>query len=178
MLTMSKGLTSEDFAALYSACHMDLLRYVLTLLPDRSQAEDVIQEIARLLWQKREEYDPSKPFFPWARGFARFEVLMVLRRRAVRGKYFSEQLVEQLAEERVAQEEQLSARREALNGCMQKLDEASRELLMLRYGREVSMQQLAKEQGKSPNALYLTLHRIRQTLTDCVNRTLRVEGWI
>src|SRR5687767_6669746 len=178
MLTMAKEMTSEDFGALYSSSHLDLLRYVLTLLPDRSQAEDVVQETARLLWQKRNEYDSAKPFLPWARGFARFEVLMVLRRQTVRGKYFSEQLVEQLAEDRVAHEEQLSAQREALAGCLQKLDEPSRELLMLRYGREVTVQQLAEQQGKSANALYLSLYRLRQTLSDCVNRTLRVEGWV
>ena len=175
---MSKELTSEDFGALYSACHLDLLRYVLTLLPDRSQAEDVVQDVARMLWQKRDEYDPAKPFWPWARGFARFEVLMVLRRQTIRGKYFSERLTEQLAEERVGNEEQLSAQREALGGCLQKLDEPSRELLLLRYGREKTVQELAEQQGKSANALYLSLHRIRQTLSDCVNRTLRIDGWI
>src|SRR5687768_8161143 len=178
MLTMPKELTSEDFGALYSGCHLDLLRYVLTLLPDRSQAEDVVQDVARLLWQKRAEYDPAKPFLPWARGFARFEVLMVLRRQSVRGKYFSEQLVEQLAEERVANEERLSSQREALAGCLEKLDASSRELLMLRYGREVTVQQLAEQQGKSANALYLALHRIRQTLSACVNRTLHIDGWV
>jgi len=176
MHVMPQEFSSEDFAARYSACHLNLLRYVLTLLPDRSQAEDVVQEVARLPWQKRHDYDPAKPFWPWARAFARFEVLLAIRRQNVRGKYFSEQLIEQLAEERVANEEQLSAQREALAGCLQKLDEPSRELLMLRYGREISVQELAQQQGKSANALYLSLHRLRQMLSDCVNRTLRMEG--
>jgi len=178
MLTMSKELSTDEFAARYSACHMDLLRFVLTLLPDRPQAEDVVQEVARLLWKKRHEYDPAKPFWPWARAFARYEVLVAIRHQNIRGKYFSQQLIEQLAEERIAQEQQLSAQREALAGCLQKLDESSRELLMSRYGREASVQKLAEEQGKSPNALYLALHRLRQTLSDCVNRTLRLEGWV
>lgn len=178
MPIVAKELSSEDFAALYSGCHLDLLRYVLTLLPDRHQAEDIVQEVARLLWQKRGQYDPSRPFVVWARGFAHFEVLKVLRRQSVRGKYFSETLVEQLAEERAAHEEQLSAQRDALAACLQKLDEPSRDLLDLRYGRASTIQELAHEQGKSPNALYLSLHRIRISLVDCVNRTLRIEGWI
>jgi RNA polymerase sigma-70 factor (ECF subfamily) len=175
MLAMSKQLSSEEFAVRYSACHLELLRYVLTLLPNRPLAEDVVQEVARLLWQKRHEYDPAKPFWPWARAFARYEVLIAIRRQNVRGKYFSEQLIEQLAEERVAHEEHLAAQREALAECLQKLDKPSRELLMSRYGREVTVQQLAQQQGKSANALYLALHRLRQTLSDCVNRTLRIE---
>ena len=176
MLTVPKELSSEDFAALYSGCHLDLLRYVLTLLPDRHQAEDVVQEVARLLWQKREQYDPARPFWAWVRGFAHLEVLKVLKRQAVRGKYFSTQLIEQLAEERAAQEEQLSAQREALTGCLMKLDLPSRELLRLRYDGQMTMQQVAQQQGKSANAHYLTIHRIRQKLLECVNRAVRVEA--
>ena len=174
---MPKQLSNEDFAALYSGCHLDLLRYVMTLLPDRHQAQDVVQEVARLLWQKREEYDPARSFWPWARGFAHFEVLKVLKREAVRGKYFSAELVEQLAEERAAQEDQLAAQREALTGCLLKLDAASRELLRLRYDGQTTVQQLAEQQGKSANALSLTIHRIRQKLVECVNRALRSEAW-
>lgn len=176
--TLTKEPTSEDFAALYSRYHLDLLRYVLTLLPDRHQAEDVVQEVARLLWQKREQYDPAKSFAAWARGFAYLEVLKVLRRQSVRGKYFSEQLVEQLAEERMANEDQLSLQREALSECLRKLDADSRDLLESRYTGEMTLQQVAEKQGKSANAVYLAMHRIRQKLLECVNRRLRLEGWI
>jgi RNA polymerase sigma-70 factor (ECF subfamily) len=178
MTLVANELSSEDFAALYSGCHLDLLRYVLTLLPDRDQAEDVVQEVARLLWQKREQYDRSRSFAAWARGFAYLEVLKVLRRQSIRGKYFSEQLVEQLAEERAAHEDQLSAQREVLAQCLQKLDKSSRELLESRYGGNMTLQQVAEQQGKSANALYLSIHRIRLKLLECVNRTLRLEGWV
>jgi RNA polymerase sigma-70 factor, ECF subfamily len=177
MVIVAKPLSSEDFAALYSGCHLDLLRYVLTLLPERSQAEDIVQDVARLLWQKREQYDSSRSFGAWARGFAHLEVLKFIRRQSIRGKYFSEQLVEQLAEERIIHENELSAQREALADCLRKLDAPSHELLMLRYGSELTLQQVAEQQGKSANALYLSIHRIRQKLLECVNRTLRLEGW-
>jgi RNA polymerase sigma-70 factor (ECF subfamily) len=174
---VEKELSSEDFAALYSACHLDLLRYVLTLLPERSQAEDVVQEVARLLWQKRERYDAARSFAGWARGFAYLEVLKALRRQSIRGKYFSEQLVEQLAAERVAHEDELSAQRDALADCLRKLDAPSHELMMLRYGSQMTIQQAAEQQGRSANALYLSIHRIRQKLLECVNHRLRIEGW-
>ena len=177
MLTVPKQISSEDFAALYSKYHLDLLRYVLTLLPDRHQAEDVVQETARLLWQKLEQYDPAQPFWPWARKFAYFEVLKVRKRDATRAKYFSDELVEQLAEERAAHEPRLSAQRDALTACLDKLDERSRQLLVQRYTQDSTLQQLAEQQAKSANAVYLMMHRIRQRLVECVNRTLGKEGW-
>jgi RNA polymerase sigma-70 factor, ECF subfamily len=177
MLTVPKAAATDDFAALYSKCHLDLLRYVLTLLPDRHLAEDVVQETARLLWHKFDQYDASQPFWPWARKFAYFEVLKVRKREAQRAHCFSDALIEQLSDERVTFAPELTAQREALAGCLEKLGEPARELLMNRYGRGVALQELAGQQGKTANALYLTMHRLRQQLLECVNRTLRREGW-
>ena len=156
---------------------MEMLRFVLTLLPDRHQAEDVVQETARLLWQKFDEYDPARPFWPWARKFAYLEVLKVRKREAIRVQYFSDELVEQLAEERTRLDADLTPQREALAACIEKLDEPARELLMHRYGGEVALHDLAGKVGKSANSLYLAMYRIRQKLIECVNRKLRLEGW-
>ncbi len=176
-MIVANRTSSDDFAVLYSKCHLELLRYVLTLLPNRHQAEDVVQETARLLWQKFGEYDSARPFWPWARRFAYLEVLKVRKREAVHAKYFSDALVEQLAVDRDAQEFGLTTQREALAACLEKLDEPARELLMNRYGGELALHELAEQQGKSANSLYLAMHRIRQKLIECVNRTLRMEGW-
>jgi len=167
----------DDFATLYAGCHLELLRYVFSLLPDRHLAEDVVQETARMLWRKFDSYDPARPFWPWARQFAHFEVLKFRKRMAPGFRCFSDELIERLAAERVENEDVLAAQRDALEGCMDKLDAEARLLLSSRYGREVSLQDLAQQQGKSVNALYLTLHRIRQRLMDCVNQTLQREGW-
>jgi len=176
-MPVSSPPSHDDFATLYSGCHLDLLRYVLTLLPDRHLAEDAVQETARMLWRKFDEYDRGRPFWPWARQFAHFEVLKVRKRLATRERCFSDELIERLAGERVEQEDSLAAQRDALAGCVEKLDAEARVLLTSRYGREISLQQLAQQQGKSANALYLTLHRIRLRLLECVNRTLQLEGW-
>jgi RNA polymerase sigma-70 factor, ECF subfamily len=171
------AISHESFAALYSAAHLPLLRFVLTLLPDRHLAEDVVQETARLLWRKFNDYDPERAFLPWARQFAHFEVLKARRRLATGDRYFSDDMIEQMAHECVEQEDQLERQREALAGCVEKLDAGSRALLASRYDRKESLQEIAEAQGKTPNALYLTLRRARQALLECVNRALHLEGW-
>jgi RNA polymerase sigma-70 factor (ECF subfamily) len=167
----------EDFAELYAGCHLELLRYVLALLPDRHLAEDVVQETARVLWRKFADYDRARPFWPWARGIAHFEVRKARSRLAVRKRWFSDEMIERLAEERTAQEETLSRQCEALAACVEKLDAESRELLESRYASGIALRQFAEQRGKSANALYLTMHRIRLRLVECVNRTLKLEGW-
>lgn len=173
---MSQSIQNDDFAALYSKHHLDLLRYTMSLVPDRAQAEDIVQETARRLWQKVDEYDATKPFWPWARQFAYFEVLKHRKKYAIRAKYFqNDELIETLAEERVGMEPELEAKRNALVHCMQKLDEKGRRLLTERFGRERALKDIAAEQGKSANAVYLIMHRLRKQLLDCVNRQLRLE---
>jgi RNA polymerase sigma-70 factor, ECF subfamily len=169
-------VSRDDFATLYSRCHLDLLRYVWALLADRHLAEDVVQDTARVLWRKFDEYDPARPFWPWARQFAHFEVLKARRRRAVDSRCFSDEGIERIASEHAAAEETLAERREALTRCIERLDGASRELLMSRYEAHGNVQRVAARIGKSANACSLMLHRIRQRLIECVDRTMQTEG--
>jgi len=165
-----------NFAELYSRCHLPLLRYVMTMLPHRATAEDIVQETAKNLWEKFDQYDPSQPFLPWARKFAYFETLNQRRKLAVRRKYFCSDLVETFADESQQVDPALDQQREALGECLAKLDGPSRELLLERYAKERSLTDVAASMGRSRNSLYVMMHRIRQKLADCVNRQIDSGG--
>jgi len=169
-------LPREEFAALYSQCHIDLLRYVMTLVPRRSEAEDIVQETAKALWIKAEDYNPNMPFWPWAKKFAYFEVLRHRKRHAVRSQYFAEALIETLADERDLEEPVLEEKRRVLRQCVEKLGQRARELVRQRYGCEQTLDEIARAQNRSANSLYMMLHRIRKQLVGCVNKTFREEG--
>jgi RNA polymerase sigma-70 factor, ECF subfamily len=167
---------TEAFATLYARHHVDLLRFVLTLVADRAQADDIVQETARVLWQKAAAYDPTRPFLPWARKFAYFEVLKFRRREGLKRRFFSDALVETLAEERASADEFLEARRQALNDCLAKLDGRDRQLLSDRYtAGHGGIAHIAAQRGATPNAISLALHRIRQRLLDCIEHSLKAS---
>jgi len=170
------SLPREEFGALYSQCHMDLLRYVMTLVPRRAEAEDIVQETAKALWIKADDYDPSLPFKPWAKKFAYFEVLRHRKRHATRSKYFTEAMIETLADERESEEPVLEEKRRVLKQCVEKLGARARELVRQRYGREQTLDEIARGQNRTANSLYLMLHRIRKQLATCVNKTVAEEG--
>jgi DNA-directed RNA polymerase specialized sigma24 family protein len=65
--------------------------------------------------------------------------------------------------------------REALDACLHKLPAAQRELVLTAYTKGTRMDDLATQRGQTPMALYKLLHRIRQALLDCVQRTLAQE---
>ena len=168
---------ADEFVVLYTRHEQQLFRFVATLVPLRSDAEDVAQETARVLWQKFGEYDPQRPFLPWACGVARFQVLNYLQRARTHRKHFSAALVEELAQQRVANDERLAAQQAALEACLKQLPADDRQLLQERYRDQATLVARAEQLGRSVNALYKRLGRIRGKITDCVYRRLAKEGW-
>jgi RNA polymerase sigma-70 factor (ECF subfamily) len=150
----------------------DLLRYILPLVGCLDDAQDVLQETATDLWRKFDQYDPRQPFLPWAKRFARNEVLMHHRKRR-RYTFLTEELIETLVERQSEYEPQAQRRRSALWDCLDKLPEADRLLLDQRYAAAgTTIRQLAAETGETANMLYEALARIRRQLLDCVDRAL------
>lgn len=147
----------------------DLLRFIVPLVGCFDDAQDVLQETAAALWKKFEEYDPQKPFLPWAKQFARNEILMHHRRRR-RYTFLSEPLIESLLAAQPRLETMREQRQKALDECLKKLPDADRTLVDRRYAdAESTLQELAEEMGQTANVLYKALGRIRRQLLECIN---------
>lgn len=150
----------------------DLLRYVLPLVGCMSDAQDVVQETATALWKKFDEYDPAQPFLPWAKQFARNEVLMHHRRKR-RYTFLTEELIDALTTAQSQRDELSQQRQMALQQCLAKLPAKDRELIECRYaGDSTTIQALAEQLGQTANVLYKSLGRIRRQLFDCIHRKL------
>ena len=65
-----------------TACQSALYAYVCSLLGTSAGAADVLHEANVVLWEKAAEYDPSRPFLPWAYRIAYFQVLAHRKRRS------------------------------------------------------------------------------------------------
>lgn len=164
-----------QFTSLFVKHERQLYGFIAAMLGQPAEAEDLLQETAKGLWNKFGDYDPSQPFLPWAKSFARYEVLNYLERQRTRRKYFSDEMVELLAEDWERVDAQHDARILALEFCVEGLPENSRRLLSDRYRDANSLQEVAARHGTTPNALYKTLQRVRKALRDCVNQRL-AEG--
>lgn len=163
---------SGEFVGLWIRHQNDLLRTIAPLVGSMNDAQDVLQETAIALWRKFSTYDQQRPFLPWARQFAKHEVLMFHRRRQ-RYTFLSESLIEALAERQNQQEAISEHRRRVLVGCMDRLRDSDQSLLRLRYAEPgTTIQQVAQATGQTANALYKALQRIRQQLLVCLERKL------
>jgi len=134
-----------------------------------------LQETNVVLWEKAHEYDPTRPFPPWAYQIAHLQVL-AYRKRCVRSRLvFDEKLVRQMAEEVLLRDENHGFRLEALAHCMNKLPMRRRELLDRRYRLGESVDEIAKRLRKAPNVVSASLYRLRKALLACIESRLATE---
>lgn len=167
-----------QFTRHFSENERAMQAFAFSLVPNRADVEDIMQEALAALWEKFADYDPERPFLPWANRFVYRQVQIHRRKHAIRQKYmFSEETLEQLAGD-----EPISAKREeamshALDQCLTKLSDSQRNLVNQRYLAKGSLQDLAKESGRNVDALYKSLERIRNRLYDCIHHRLAQEGF-
>jgi RNA polymerase sigma-70 factor, ECF subfamily len=165
----------QMFVDLYAANQRRLFGYIVTLVPNRSDAEEVFGQMALILWKKWEQFDPNRSFMSWACGIAHREILKYRAKPERRWEGLTEQAIAIVSEERSKLQPILDQRSEALIRCIERLKEWQRQLLETCYSSAMSITAVAQQLGKTPNAISSQLRRIRQTLHFCVDRTIQVE---
>lgn len=166
---------SDQFIQDLTASQNSLYGYILSLLPDRGAAQDVLQEVNLTAWQKRADFLAGTSFFAWASKIAYFHVLSHRRKLGRDRLVFGDDVLDYLAERQVEREEEVDRRGVALKGCLEKLPGEQRRLIEQRYATGGSVQRIADGAGKSVGAISQTLYRIRETLLRCVEQTLATE---
>jgi RNA polymerase sigma-70 factor (ECF subfamily) len=153
-----------------------LYGYIVTLVPQRSDAEEIFQETSLRLWEKWEEFDESRDLFPWACGIAHNVLRNYLRKKKPLAVAFDDHFLERIGSARLAREDDLAVQRTALEECLQRLPLKQRKLVEQCYSTPRPLQELAATLGLSANALYLKLRRLRETLLECITRRTAQEG--
>ena len=165
---------SEEFVRLLTEAQGPVYVYLLTLIPDRSRARDLLQETNITLWKKAATFEEGTNFNAWACKIAYFHVLSFRRKMAREKLVFDDDILDYLAErndDRLIQDF-TKDRNAALKACMQKLSDKQRKLVEERYKPGASVQRIAADQGRTVGAISQTLYRIRHNLMQCIEKTL------
>ena len=151
--------------------------YILALVLDSNFAADILQETNIVLWQKFDQFQRGTNFFAWAREIARIGVLRHRQKSSARIATVDPEVIEQLAC-RFADDVQSQSvgRKEALDACLKKLQNADRELILARYAPGASVAGIAKQLDRTANSVSQSLCRIRRALLSCTERQMRSTG--
>ncbi len=168
--------TQEQFIRHWTAAQSTIAAYVRGLIPDRQQAEDLLQDIAVQLMNKFDGYDPSRPFVAWALGFAKFAVMNSKRTRARSFITYQPDILDavtEVYEERLPDYEHKKA---ALNQCLELVKGRNRRMLVMRYWNDMKPKAIAKKMGMRSGAVRVALSRTRNALLKCIKQHVSSEG--
>lgn len=172
---MISPLQTEQFVRLLGKHQQRVYAFILTLVPNWTEAEEVLQETNTVLWRKFSEFDLQTDFTRWACQVAYYEVLKYRARQKHDRLVFSEEFLSAVSTDTMEMSEELDSQRLALAACQEKLSERDRDLLDRRYQHGATVERVAVEVGRSTDAVYKALKRIRSALLECVRRTMAAE---
>jgi len=149
-----------------------IFSYIYTLVPDRHNSEDILQETSLVICEKFADFEPGTDFVAWACQIAYWEVRRARQKFARAKVIFDQEIVDAVAETAGTMAEEITQRHEALEHCLRKLHPRDRELVLMRYEPGSGVEEAAQRSGRTLEAAYKALGRIRKLLLDCVTQRL------
>ncbi len=174
--SITKAASQQEFLRVFLTNEREVLRYVIALVPNREDAQEIVQQTAVVLWEKFDQYDRSRPFAPWACRFALNVTRQWIDRRHRWKTLLDGGLAEELAHRREQLRPEFDVRLAHLDNCLQKLPKNHRELVEGYYFRQTNIETLAGQARKTAEAIYKSLQRIRRQLRECIENAQREEA--
>ena len=146
--------------------------YVLSMIPDFSLADDVMQEIFLVVTRKATSFEIGTSFPAWVKTIARFKALEAIRAGRSRCETLSEEVLQALGAERSEFHGETDERLALLATCLQELAPQARRSIDLRYKQDHLPPEIAGLMGCTVQSVNVTLSRARAFLRECVLRKM------
>lgn len=169
---VKKELKSEHFFRLYNAAQQRIYAYLLMIIHNHSDAEDLLQETASVLWERFDEFDKTRSFIAWAIGIAKNKALDYLKSKRTSRPCFNDQFYQDISDIARLESENTDVRLKALRSCIKKLSIKNQQLIHLRFEKAVTVKKISQMSEYSADAIYKRLSRIYSSLHDCIHRSL------
>lgn len=158
---------SRAFDALYARHARRVAGLCRRLLGPCPEVEEAVNEVFLKMSRSLAALDTRRPVGPWLLATASHHCMNLLRRRGMERAHLAETPPDELGSSadaaplaRVEGREQVAR----LEQAMDALADRHRVVLVLRYQRELTYQQIADELGITKQAAAVLLHRAKQSL--------------
>lgn len=160
------------FVKLLTANHARIYAYIISMVPNDSDADDIMQETAAVMWKNFSQFEPGTNFVSWAVTIAKYQILNYRKQNKRSRLFLSDEAYELLISETEKVQEQTRDRLQALRKCLKKLSSKDQQFIRMRYYDGSSARIVAQKAGTSIDAVYRYTARLNHWLLSCVQRTL------
>ncbi len=172
---------TAEFVRLLSKNERRLKGYILSLVPNWTDAEDIFADTNARIWEQFDKYSPSKDgaddeFGSWACTVAHYLVMAYRARQQREKQRYSDVFVEVVAETVAETDGERDDRFRCLAECLALLRSKSRDLLQAFYAEKESVEEIAARSGGTRDSVYKSVSRSREQLHRCIEDRLLKDG--
>lgn len=175
-MLLNKNITNKEFASYIEALLPELRKFVSRHITNQSDALDVSQNTLMILWEKRDQFDPTRGSLKnFALSIAHWQIKGFLK-KIKRNKEFTRSdygvLLNQedypgcefLKNSSAEQADILNLRNSILQKCYQHLSRRNQLIAILHFKKDCRRKHLCKIFNKSDGSMSATLHRIKSSM--------------
>jgi RNA polymerase sigma-70 factor (ECF subfamily) len=162
---------------LFARHHVRVYRFVLRLVRDESNAEDLISEVFLDVWRQAGRFEGRSAVSTWLLAIARFKALSALRRRT--DVELDEETAEAIEDTSDTPETALEKKDKSavIRKCLVHLSAEHREIIDLVYYHEKSVEEVAEIVGIPENTVKTRMFYARKRLADLLKAAGIERGW-
>ena len=168
----------ESFMRLWVQHQSRVYAYIRALVFRQSDAEDILQEVAVVLWRKFDQFEPGSRFDQWAYRVARNQILYYQQKSQRDRLLFSQELIDRIADQMASSHPSRGGYSDALESCLDGLASDDLELVQKRHEPGATNRSISQSLGRSESAISRALNRIYLALLQCIRGKTAAESAI
>ncbi|HBO44288.1 MAG TPA: RNA polymerase subunit sigma-70 [Planctomycetaceae bacterium] len=158
----------SEFVRLWMVHGQRIYAYLLTLMSNHADADEIYQDVGMTLWEKFDQFTPGSNFQAWARQVALNKVRSFRRLRHHQTVLCSPEFLDAVEQTIAEDTELLDKQYKVWSDCFDRLPSRQKDLIDRRYRLGETPKNLSERTGRSLDAIYQALSRIHRALFDCV----------
>ena len=170
-----KALQDDRFLRLLLKSQSSIYAFILVLIHDQNDADDIMQETVTLMWRKFSTFESGTNFTAWGVAIARNKTMKFVEKHRNSRLQFTESVIKAIDSHTTSELDQMSRFLAALKDCIAKLGKHHRHLVQMRYEKNIPSKKVADLVGLPLHTFYRTMARIHRSLETCIRRTLAKE---
>ena len=159
---------SKKFLSLLSKSQARIHAYILYQVPNRNDAEDILQDTIVVMLDKFSEFREGSNFLAWGLTIARYKVLAYRDKKMNSKVVFDDSMLKIIEEESDIQDAIAKEESDRLTECVSKLPDRYKKYLQYRYEDSMSYKAIGEKISISAQAVHKTMSKIHVALMNCV----------
>ena len=160
---------SEEFLNLLMQKQMRIYAFILSIVRNFEDADDIFQDTVNTMWQKFSESQPIQDFVAWGIQMAYYKILDYRKKQKSSVHiHFDSQLFDKVLAAAKNINMECDERIEKLKKCLKRLGPRGKKIIELRYYQDLKPQQISELLGLSILNVYKIMSRIHSQLVHCV----------